>query len=197
VCSPSHTRDVYFLLSSDPCPLLSGRGGQRSFRVSEAPTDRSSFSRGLLNLGLQGIIFPQAVSGGAVCSLALASLGIPEGGFFSGGSATRCRVPSSSAMHEMVPKHNIAPTWRASYRCLVSDRTPGGTLVVLLDRTVLLTVARWFVPRSTRKREKERVERFSIGLGRFERRNTLLPGMALYAWCVYKWCFLNREVLMR
>jgi hypothetical protein len=27
------------------------------------------------------------------------------------------------------------------YRCLVSDRTPGDTLVVLLGRTVLLIVA--------------------------------------------------------
>jgi hypothetical protein len=64
-----------------------------------------------------------------------------------------------SAMHDMVSKQNIAPglrlilllkmmamelaliddtppTWRASYRCLVSDRTPGGTVVVLLGRTV-------------------------------------------------------------
>jgi hypothetical protein len=64
------------------------------------------------------------------------------------------------AMHEMVPKQNIAPrlrvilllkmitmelalindttpTWRASCRCLVSDRTSGGTLVVLLGRIVL------------------------------------------------------------
>jgi hypothetical protein len=30
-------------------------------------------------------------------------------------------------------------------RRLVSDRTPGDTLVVLLGRTVLLIVARWFV----------------------------------------------------
>jgi hypothetical protein len=68
-------------------------------------------------------------------------------------------------MHEMVPKRNIAPglrvilflkvmaieltlindtppTWRTSCRCLVSDRTSGDTLVVLLDRTVLLIVAR-------------------------------------------------------
>jgi hypothetical protein len=80
----------------------------------------------------------------------------------------QCRVPSSSAIHEMVPKRNIAPgrrvilflkvmaielafindtppTWRASCRCLVSDCTPGDTLVVLLGRTVLLIVARWFV----------------------------------------------------
>jgi hypothetical protein len=71
-------------------------------------------------------------------------------------------------MHEMVPKRNIAPgrrvilflkvmaiklalinnthaTWRASYRCLVSDHTPKGPLAVLLGRTVLLIVARWFV----------------------------------------------------
>jgi hypothetical protein len=102
-------------------------------------------------------------------SLALASLGIPKVGFFLGGSATRCRVPSSFAMHEMVPKRNIAPwlrvilflrvttieltlindthpTWRASYRHLVSDRTPGATLMVILGRMVSLIVAQWFVP---------------------------------------------------
>jgi hypothetical protein len=71
-------------------------------------------------------------------------------------------------MHEMVPKRNIAPrrrvvlllkvmvielalindttpTWRASCRCLMSDRTPGDTLMVLLGRTMLLIVARCFV----------------------------------------------------
>jgi hypothetical protein len=71
-------------------------------------------------------------------------------------------------MHEMVPKRNIAlrrrvifflkvmvielalindtaPTWSASCQCLVSNRTPGDTLIVLLGRTVLLIVARWFV----------------------------------------------------
>jgi hypothetical protein len=138
------------------------------FQVSEIPTDRSFFSRGLLNLGSQGIIFPRATGDGDVRSLALASLGIPYEGFFSGGSAMRCRVPSSSAMQEMVPKRNIAPrrrvilflkvmaielalikdtppTWRASCRCLVSDRTPGDTLAMLLGRTVSLIVARWFV----------------------------------------------------
>jgi hypothetical protein len=121
-------------------------------------------------------------------------------------------------MHEMFPKRNIAPglrvilflkvmaieltlindtppTWRVSFRCLVSDRTPGGTLVVLLGRAVLLIVARWFVPEA-RERERERVGRFSAGSGRFERRNTLQPRVALYVWCVYKWCFPNGEVLM-
>jgi hypothetical protein len=66
--------------------------------------------------------------------------------------------------------------------------------VVLLGRTVLLIVARWFVPEA---RERERVGRFSTGSGRSERHNTLLPRVALYAWCVYKWCFPNGEVLMR
>jgi hypothetical protein len=100
--------------------------------------------------------------------LTSASLEIPEEGLFSGGSATRCRVPSMLTMHEMVPKQNIAPrmrvilflkmmsmelalindtppTWRASYWCLVSDRTLGGTLVVLLGRIASLIVTQWFV----------------------------------------------------
>jgi hypothetical protein len=73
-----------------------------------------------------------------------------------------------------------------------------GTLVVLLDRTVLLIVARWFVPEAREgEKVRERVGRFSTGSGRFEGRNTLLPRVALYAWCVYKWCFPNGEVLMR
>jgi hypothetical protein len=37
-------------------------------------------------------------------------------------------------------------------RCLVFDRTPGDTLVVLLDRTMSLIVTRWFVPEA---RERE------------------------------------------
>jgi hypothetical protein len=117
-------------------------------RVSESPTEWSSFSQGFLNAGLQGSIFLRAVRGGVVRIIALASLEIPEEGFFLGGSSTRCRVPSLSAMHEMVPKWNIAPGLRvilflkvtgieltlindtpptlcASYWCLVFDRTPG------------------------------------------------------------------------
>jgi hypothetical protein len=164
---------------------LVGEVDNRVFRVSETPTDRSFFSRGLPNPGLQGIIFPRAASGGAIHYLAPASLRIPEESFFSDESATRCRVPSSSAMHEMVPKRNITPvrrvilfltvmaielalindthlTWHASCRWLVSDRTPGGTLVVLLGRTVLLIIARWFVL-GARERDKERVrERHAI-----------------------------------
>jgi hypothetical protein len=78
-------------------------------------------------------------------------------------------------MHEMVPKRNIAPglrvtlflkvtaieltlindtppTWCVSCRCLVSDRTLEGTLVVLLGKMVLLIVARWFMQE---ERERE------------------------------------------
>jgi hypothetical protein len=66
--------------------------------------------------------------------------------------------------------------------------------VVLLGRTVLLIVARWFMPEA---REREKVGQFSAGSGRFERRNTLLPRVALYVWCLYKWSFPNGEVLMR
>jgi hypothetical protein len=91
---------------------LVGKVDNRVFWVSETPTDRSFFSRGLLNPGLQGTIFPRAMSGGVVRGLALASLRIPKEGFSLGGSATRCRVPSSSAIHEMLPKRNIAPGLR-------------------------------------------------------------------------------------
>jgi hypothetical protein len=38
----------------------------------------------------------------------------------------------------------------------VSDYTPGGTLVVLLGRTVLPIVARWFAPKAEREKERER-----------------------------------------
>jgi hypothetical protein len=66
-------------------------------------------------------------------------------------------------------------------RCLVSDRTPRDTLVVLFGRMMLLIIARWFVLGA---RESKRDMRFSAGLGRFKRCNTLLPGVALYVWCV-------------
>ena len=92
------------------------------------------------------------------------------GDFFSGGSAMRCRVPSSSATDEIVPKQNVdpgrmvillwkvtaielawivdtPPTWRASCRCFGSDRTPGvAPQGVFRSRTVSPTVAKWFVP---------------------------------------------------
>jgi hypothetical protein len=96
--------------------------------------------------------------------------GFVGGDFFFGGSAIRCRVPSSSAMDEIVPKQNTdpgrmvilllkvtaielawivdtPPTWRASCRCFGSDRTPGvAPQGVFRSRTVSTTVAKWFVP---------------------------------------------------
>jgi hypothetical protein len=48
--------------------------------------------------------------------------------------------------------------------------------MVLLGRTVLRIVTRWFVLGHERERDK----RISVGSGRFEERNTLLPRMALY-----------------
>jgi hypothetical protein len=92
-----------------------------------------------------------------------------EEDFLSGGSAMRCRVPSSSATDEIVPKQNTdpgqrmilrwkvtaielawigdtPPTWRASCRCFGSDRAPGvAPQGAFWSRTVLPTVARWFV----------------------------------------------------
>jgi hypothetical protein len=55
----------------------------------------------------------------------------------------------------------------------VSDRTPGVTLMVLLGRSVSQIVTRWFT-------WQEREKRISVGSGRFEQRNTLLPRMTLY-----------------
>jgi hypothetical protein len=153
-CSRPLTRDVCFLLPSDPCPVLCGRGGQQSssskrdsnrpiFLLSRAPEPWST--RNHLPQSCGQWRCPQSCSGFPRDS---------RGRLFSGGSATRCRVPSSSAMHEMVPKRNIAPrrrvilflkamaielalindtapTWRASCRCLESDRTPRDTVAVL------------------------------------------------------------------
>jgi hypothetical protein len=92
------------------------------------------------------------------------------GDFRSGRSARRCRIPSSSATDEIVPKQNVdpgrmvillwkvtaielawivdtPPTWRASCRCFGSDRTPGvAPQGAFRSRTVSTTVAKWFVP---------------------------------------------------
>jgi hypothetical protein len=91
-----------------------------------------------------------------------------EEGSLTGGSTMRCRVPSSSATDEMVPKQNVdpgrrtilrwnvmaielawisdtPPTWRTSCRCFGSDRTPRvAPRGAFWSRTVLPTVARWF-----------------------------------------------------
>jgi hypothetical protein len=97
--------------------------------------------------GLQEVVFAQSAGGCAFSCSAPTFLETVEKGFLSGGFAMRCRVPSSSATDEMVPKQNTdpgqrmilcwkvmaielswisdtPPTWRASCRCFGSDRAP-------------------------------------------------------------------------
>jgi hypothetical protein len=100
--------------------------------------------------GLQEVVFAWGAGGCAFICSVLAFLEIFEEGFFSGGFAIRCRIPSSSGTDEMVLKQNTdpgrrailcwktmaielawisdtPPTWRASYRCLGPNRAPGVT----------------------------------------------------------------------
>jgi hypothetical protein len=58
----------------------------------------------------------------------------------------------------------------------MSDRTPESTLMVLLGRTVSWIETQWFAVGHERETDKQ----ISAGSDRFEERNTLLPGMALY-----------------
>jgi hypothetical protein len=114
------------------------------------------------------VVFARSAGGCAFPYFAPTFPEIFEEEFLSGGSAMRCRVPSSSATDEMVPKQNTdpgqrtilcwkvtaielawisdtPPTWRASCRCFGSDRAPGvAPRGAFWSRTVLPTVARWF-----------------------------------------------------
>jgi hypothetical protein len=120
-------------------------------------------------LGLQVVVFARSAGGCVFSCFAPAFPEIIEEGFFSGRSAMRCRVPSSSATDKMVPKQNTDPgrrailcwkvtaielawisdtphTWRASCRRFGSDHAPGvAPRDAFWSRTVLPTVARWFV----------------------------------------------------
>jgi hypothetical protein len=115
--------------------------------------------------GLQEVVFAQSAGGCAISCFLPAFLEIIEEGFLSGRSTMRCRVPSLSAMDEMVPKQNTdpgrraikcwkvtaielawisdtPPTWRASCWCFGSDRAPGvAPRGAFCSRTVLPTVA--------------------------------------------------------
>jgi hypothetical protein len=125
---------------------------------------------GSSSLGLQEVVFPRSAGGCAFSYFAPAFPEIAEEGFLSGGSAMRCRVPSLSTTDEMVLKQNTdpgqrtilcwkvmaielawigdtPPTWRASCRCFGSDRAPRvAPPGAFWCRTVLPTVAQWFVP---------------------------------------------------
>jgi hypothetical protein len=115
------------------------------------------------------VVFARSAGGCAFPCFAPIFPEIFEEDFLSGGSAMRCRVPSSSATDEMVPKQNTdpgrrtilwwkvmaielawisdtPPTWHASCRCFGSDRAPGvAPQGAFWNRTVLPTVARRFV----------------------------------------------------
>jgi hypothetical protein len=101
-------------------------------------------------LDLQEVVFVRGAGGCVIRRLVPAFPEISKDGFFSGGSAMRCRIPFSSATYMMVPKQNTdpgrrailhwevtaielawindtPPTWRASCRCLEPDGTPGVT----------------------------------------------------------------------
>jgi hypothetical protein len=81
-------------------------------RAGEASTGWPCILREPLSPDLCGAMPSWAASGGMARGLASASRGIHEEGLFLGGSAMRCRVPSMSATHGMVPKQNIAPGLR-------------------------------------------------------------------------------------
>jgi hypothetical protein len=118
---------------------------------------------------LPKVIFFRSTGGCAFPCFAPIFSEIFEDDFLSGGSAMRCRVPSSSPTDEIVPKQNMdpgrriilcwkvtaielawiddtPPTWCASCRCFGSDCAPGvAPQGAFWCRTVLSTVARWFV----------------------------------------------------
>jgi hypothetical protein len=118
---------------------------------------------------LPKVIFFRSTGGCAFSCFASIFSETFEENFLSGRSAMRCRVPSSSAIDEIVLKQNMdlgrrmilcwkmtaidlawiddtPPTWRASCRCFGSDRTPRVTPQgAFRSRTVLPTAARWFV----------------------------------------------------
>jgi hypothetical protein len=58
---------------------------------------------------LQEVVFARSVGGCVVPCFVLAFPKIIKEGFLFGGSTIRCRVPSSSATDEMVPKQNTDP----------------------------------------------------------------------------------------
>jgi hypothetical protein len=115
------------------------------------------------------VVFSRSAGGCASSCFAPIFSKIFEEDFLFGGSVMRCRVPSSSATDEIVPKQNTdpgrrmilcwkviaielawigdtPPTWRASCRCFRSNRAPGvAPQGAFWSRTVLPTVARWFV----------------------------------------------------
>jgi hypothetical protein len=79
-------------------------------QVGEAVVDRPSTLWGILSLASCWTMPCRAIGRvvGAVRDFAVASFGDLEEDLFSGGVAIRCRVPSTSATQEMVPKQKTA-----------------------------------------------------------------------------------------
>jgi hypothetical protein len=114
-------------------------------------------------------IFFRSAGGCAFPCFTLIFSEVVGGDFLLGGSAMRCRVPSSSATDEMVPKQNVDPgrktilCWKVTAIELawIGDTPlPGAPAIGVLgptahpglplkvffrSRTVLPTIARWFV----------------------------------------------------
>jgi hypothetical protein len=170
---------IFISLSQVICVhSLVGEVDNRVCWVGEAVVDWPSTLWEVPSLASCGTMFRRAISRGTVRGFTAAPFGAPEEDFFSGGVAMRCRVPSTSATQEMAPKQKAAhrlkvilllkmmamestliddtpPTWHASCRCFVSNRTPGVTLVVLLGRTVSRIVTRWFALGHERETEAD------------------------------------------
>ena len=72
-------------------------------------------------LDLQEVAFVLGAGDCALCCLVLTFLEISEEGFFSGGSAMRCRISFSSATDKMVPKQNTDLGRRAVLHWEVTD----------------------------------------------------------------------------
>jgi hypothetical protein len=149
---------IRFFPPCDPCPFFVGEVDNGVLR-GNGPSAPS-----LLN-----VIFSRSAGGCAFPCFAPIFSEIFEEDFFSGRSVMRCRVPSSSATDEIVPKQytdperrmilcwkvtaielawidDTPPIWRASGWCFGFDRAPGvAPQGAFWSRTVLPTVSQWFV----------------------------------------------------
>jgi hypothetical protein len=99
---------VCFFLPCDLCPFFRGEVDSGVLRVS-----------GPLAPGLLKAIFFRS-AGGCAFSFLTPIFSEFVGGDFLGGSAMRCRVPSSSATDEIVPKQNTDPGQRVILRWKVT-----------------------------------------------------------------------------
>jgi hypothetical protein len=156
---------------------LVGEVDNRVRGVGEAMLDWPSTLQGLMSLDLRGTMPFHTVSGGTARGFTTAPRGIPRRissqvellcGAESALHPLRMRWPRRKKtapglkvilllkmmVKELALIDDTQPTWRASYRCFVSDHTPGGTLVVLLGRMVSRIVTRWFVLEHERETSK-------------------------------------------